>query len=126
VEFVSLEGGPGEQKGRGAKIAQGRGDLMSKRHPRRFRRVARAASRSRFAIARVEDECAQLLDASWLTLGSIPGIAEPDAPFGVCNVDFDATSLPAGKCTQAPRQMRRIRGWPWFDTKCHLMDIAFA
>jgi hypothetical protein len=48
------------------------------------------------AIAKAGGDCTQPLDASWLTVETPSGTAQPGDPYGVYNVDFDATALPAG------------------------------
>jgi hypothetical protein len=50
-----------------------------------------------FAIAKAGGDCTQPLDASWLTLETTSGTAQPGDAFGLYNVDFDATTLPAGE-----------------------------
>lgn len=48
------------------------------------------------AIARAGGDCTQPLDASWLTLETPSGTADPGAAYGLYDVDFDAGALAPG------------------------------
>jgi hypothetical protein len=51
------------------------------------------------AIAKAGGDCTQPLDASWLSLETSSGTAQPGAAYGLYNVAFDATTLAAGTYT---------------------------
>ncbi|HEY0180583.1 MAG TPA: hypothetical protein VGC30_13270, partial [Dokdonella sp.] len=48
------------------------------------------------AIAKAGGDCAEPLDAPWLTLETTAGSEQPGADYGIYQVDFDATALAAG------------------------------